>query len=96
MAFKKPPSTSPNESPNMDLHKLQAGCLGKLFGVGDNAGTNVAGLAVILGLLLGTIVTIFMLYTQIGQNTPSESPYEIWKYIAPVVTGALGYLFGKK
>lgn len=90
MALRNQTSSVQNESADLDLQRLNAGFLGKLFGVGDSAPANIAGLAVILSLLLGAVMT----YATLGSQ--KESPYEIWKYLTPIVTGGLGYLFGKE
>jgi len=76
----------------MDEKRLDAGLLGKLFGTGASAPNNIAGLAVILGLAIGAVISGVVLYSGTGDTAAAT---EIWKYITPIVTGALGYLFGK-
>lgn len=88
MAFRKPSTPIVDQSPNIELERLNAGSLGTFFGIAQNAPCNIAGLAVVAGLLIGGITTGVLVY----QN--NQTPYEIWKYVAPIVTGALGFLFG--
>ena len=76
----------------MDEKRLDAGLLGKLFGTGVSAPNNIAGLAVIGGLLIGGGISGALLFKD---ATDASTATEIWKYVAPMVTGALGYLFGK-
>ncbi len=76
----------------MDEKKLDAGQLGRLFGTGDSAPSNIAGLAVLGGLAIGGLVSGVLL---LKSNAGTSDVTEIWKYIAPIVTAALGYLFGK-
>lgn len=71
---------------------LQAGLVGKLFGSKDNAPTNIVGTAVILCL---SVMAVLMFMLALGW---SSKPEEIWKalgVLTPIVTGALGYMFGK-
>jgi hypothetical protein len=65
---------------------LESGFLGKFFGAATNAPTNIAGLIALL-LTLSCIVSLFF---------PSNIPaLEFLKLVLPVITGVLGYLFGK-
>jgi len=65
---------------------LESGWLGKFFGSATVAPTNIAGLIVLL-LTLSCIVSLFL---------PSSIPaLEFLKLVLPVITGILGYLFGK-
>ena len=65
---------------------LESGFLGKFFGAATNAPTNIAGLIALL-LTLSCIVSLFV---------PSNIPaLEFLKLVLPVITGVLGYLFGK-
>lgn len=72
-------------SSGLEYERLNAGLLGKIFGMGDNASKNIAGLAVFFGLALGGGISLFN----------AANPFEIWTYITPIITGALGYLFGR-
>lgn len=66
---------------------LQSGALGRVFGSPEIAPMNIAGLVV--GLLLGAGVVLM------ATRGVNES-VEYFKTIFPLVTLALGYLFGKK
>lgn len=90
MAFQPNPSGEKTEkSTNLDEAKLNAGVVGKLFGTGQNGPVNIAGLCVLLGLLTGLVISGGMIYAA------KSNPYEIWKYVSPLITGALGFIFGK-
>lgn len=86
MAFEKP-LTLPRNQPVEPQHM---GWLGKAVGIVSIPPGNVAAITVVMGLLIGAIVTGLMLYSG------NQAPYEIWKYLTPIITGALGFLFGKK
>ena len=67
---------------------LEAGWLGKVFGSATNAPTNIAGLFV--GILTLTIILTGIIFV------PSHiSAIDFLNYLAPLITLALGYLFGK-
>ena len=65
---------------------LQAGWLGRCFGSSGNAPLNIAGLLVAL-LLVSGIIVLF-----VESVFPAK---ESWDTIVPLLTLALGYLFGK-
>ena len=67
---------------------LEAGWLGKIFGSAANAPTNIAGFFV--GILTLTIIVIGFVFVP-----SSISAMDYLKFLAPLVTLALGYLFGK-
>jgi hypothetical protein len=71
------------QSKQMDL---DAGILGKLFGTSKNAPIYIAGCVVLLLVLAGIAVVVFDTKVQ---------PLEFWKMITPVITLALGFMFGK-
>ncbi len=81
-----------NWQQRMDEKRLDAGQLGRLFGTGDSAPSNIAGLAVLGGLAIGGSVSGVLLFKS---SAGTGDVTEIWKYMAPIVTAALGYLFGK-
>ena len=70
------------KSKQMDL---EAGILGRFFGAGKSASFNISGLVLILLIGLGA-------YLYISQ--PSQAS-EYWKLIIPILTGIIGFLFGK-
>ncbi|WP_062513925.1 hypothetical protein [Halobacillus sp. KGW1] len=77
--------TETHEIP-LEHKKLEAGIFGKLFGTGNNAASNIAGL-----IVLGLLAIILWL---IGFKTTEESE-PILKTLTPILTLTLGYLFGK-
>jgi hypothetical protein len=66
---------------------LEAGWLGGFFGTGTNAPANIAGLTVIVLLVAGIAISWF---------ETKMPPLDYWKTAAPIITLALGYLFGRK
>ena len=71
------------QSKQMDL---ESGWLGKLFGGSRNAPSNIAGLSLLL-LVAPGIALLFIPGT-------SMTAADYWKFITPIVTLILGYVFG--
>ncbi len=73
----------------LDKHKieLEAGWLGKFFGSAHNAPVYIAGIIAVFLVITGTF-SFFI--------PAISTPGEIWKIIAPLISLALGYMFGKK
>lgn len=73
----------------VDLQKkamdLESGALGKFFGNRINAPTNVAGF-VVVALVLAGVLDLGLKWTVSG---------DFWKISTPIITLALGFLFGK-
>lgn len=65
---------------------LEADFIGKFFGSKSNAPTNIAGIFVMSLVISGISVLFFSTTIQAG---------EYWKIIVPLLTLALGYIFGK-
>ncbi len=72
------------QSKQMDL---ESGWLGKLFGSSKIAPCNIAGLCLLLLVVPGIALLFF------SGTTMTAGDY--WKFITPIVTLILGYLFGK-
>lgn len=80
-----------NDDPTANEHLLKvkkmdldSGWLGKFFGGPTHSPMNIAGLLIVLLVFTGIIMSLFI-----------KSSDEYWTNIIPVVTLALGYLFGK-
>lgn len=81
--------TSPKDNPaaiSRSKMYLEAGWLGRCFGTGSNATVNIAGLALVLLFGIG-IATMFL------QSSLSAAEY--WKFAAPLISGIIGFMFGK-
>lgn len=76
-----------------DLKAKDIGWLGKFFGTSDNGARNIAITTIIL-LLVGASIFSAVVYCNNGEDTPIIS--SVWNKIIPVITLALGYIFGKK
>src|SRR5258706_7583217 len=71
----------------------ELGFLGKFFGSGTSGNTNIVGLLIVLLLLTGITCT-FLLLSE-APATRGISILELWGIITPLLTLALGFLFGK-
>lgn len=83
-------STDPNHFNYLlkrDEMKYEAGALGGLFGSPQRAASSIAWVMIFL-LVCSGILILFI--------SCSVPPVEYWKIISPLITLALGYLFGKK
>lgn len=75
-----------------EIEKTKLGCIGKLFGTGDNASKNITATICILLIVGGAIVSLFAY----AIKDDKELAGKIWGVIAPIITLSLGYIFGKK
>jgi len=87
----QPVVIDPQPDQALDLQRkrlaLDAGWLGSVFGMGPQAPINITGLVVIL-LILGGLAAMY---------TKTEmSAAEYWKIAGPIITGGLGFIFGRK
>jgi hypothetical protein len=92
MSDKTPTIYADSPSPVLvQLHSkqmdLESGWLGKLFGSSKIAPSNIAGLTLLLLVLPGVALLFF--------SGSSMTAADYWKFITPIVTLILGYLFGK-
>ena len=74
--------SDPNQF-KMEMAKINAGKIGKLFGYKDGAARNMAFIICGLLIIVASVLSLCM----------DES---IWDIVLPIVALALGYLFGKK
>jgi branched-subunit amino acid transport protein len=77
------------ESKRMSLH---SGLLGLVFGSKESAPTNIVGFAVVLCLV--TIVALIFIHL-FGFNKNPKDFWKILSVLSPIVTVAMGYMFGK-
>ena len=68
----------------IELQKLELGYLGKFFGSGSKAGTNIAGITAVVALVL-FVLTFFLKVDDVGA---------VRSGMLSIVTSALGYIFG--
>ena len=69
---------------DLESQRLNAGLLGKFFGIGNTANSNIAGLVILFCFVFGALITFFRPTIQ----------SEMWKILSPIITLALGYTFG--
>jgi hypothetical protein len=77
------------------IHERELGSLGKLFGSGDTVKMNIAGLTIIMLLMTGIIYTLSILCIDTGNNNKAIGILDFWGIITPIITLALGFIFGK-
>lgn len=66
--------------------RLEMGLVGKIFGSGANAGPNIVAFV---------IMTIFVSGLVLPLISSRIDPNEYWRVFVPIISGAVGYLFGK-
>ena len=67
---------------------IEIGLLGKVWGSPKTSPNNIAGFTIVLLLLLGSV------WTFLCENF--DSTKGLWSIITPIITLALGYIFGEK
>jgi hypothetical protein len=73
----------------------ELGVLGQFFGSGNSIKLNIAGLFIFILLITGVSYTACILFSQ-STNPKAVGILEFWGIITPLITLALGYIFGKK
>lgn len=86
---------------SLELKKLEnaaekgrRGWLGAIWGDGSNSAINIAGILIIILVVVGAVYTFVML-SRSWKETHSQV-LDFWEVIIPLITLALGYLFGKR
>lgn len=74
---------------SLKKRELDIGVLGKFFGCSNHASKNIAGLIAALSLLTAILVSAISAYKTGRPNL------EIWSITTPLITGSLGFLFGR-
>ena len=75
-----------------ESRKEERGFLGKVWGSIEHSSNNIAGLFIILLLIIGAAYTCCMFHDSPENHTKI---LEFWGMISPLLTLALGYLFGR-
>lgn len=75
-----------------ELKNKEIGFLGKFFGSSDNAAKNMAFTVILLVVLGATVFSICILFNSTLDNSLIS---KVWNSIVPIITLALGYIFGK-
>lgn len=73
--------------------KIERGFLGRVWGSIEHSSNNIAGLFIVLLLVIGLVYTIWLLSCNIYDS--HNKIIEFWDMLSPLLTLALGYLFGK-
>ena len=75
--------------------KDERGFLGRFWGSIEHSPNNIAGLFIILVFIVGMTYTIWMLVLVCESGDEHQKILEFWGMLSPMLTLALGYLFGK-
>lgn len=73
--------------------KEERGLLGKLWGSIEHSSNNIAGLFIVLLLIIGSVYTFWMIC--IDACDTHTKILDFWGILTPMLTLALGYLFGR-
>ncbi len=73
----------------------ELGLLGQFFGSGNSIKLNIAGLFIFILVITGIVYTACVLFST-NINSKAIGILEFWGIITPLITLALGYIFGKK
>lgn len=73
--------------------KEERGLLGRLWGSIEHSSNNIAGLFIVLLLIIGSVYTFWMVCIDSCEN--HTKILEFWGMLSPMLTLALGYLFGR-
>lgn len=77
-----------------EAQKEERGFLGRFFGGKDSSSNNIAGLFICALLVIATLYT-FGMAIYCPNNTHSQV-LDFWGIVTPLITLALGYIFGNK
>ena len=77
-----------------EAEKGRRGWMGAIWGDGNNSAINIAGILIVLLVLIGAVYT-FVMVCMSWQDTHHQV-LDFWKVLVPLITLALGYLFGKR
>ena len=72
-----------------DKAEKETGFLGRLFG---NKSENIS--LYIAFIICMALITVGLIYMFISPNYKQNTNLEFWQIIGPIITGALGYVFG--
>lgn len=75
-----------------ELKNKEIGWLGKFFGSENNSARNMAITVIILVILGAMSFSICVLFNSQLDNALIK---EVWNLVVPIITLALGYIFGK-
>ncbi|MCR4828268.1 MAG: hypothetical protein K5864_02280 [Bacteroidales bacterium] len=73
--------------------KESRGLLGRVWGAREHSSNNIAGLLIFLLVFIATGYTVFMLFHE--PVSTHGQVIDFWGIITPLITLALGYIFGK-
>ena len=72
--------------------KSSRGWIGRFWGGGEHASKNIAGLCICFLMAIGAIVTFLVL--RCNNEDGIKNIIDFWSIVTPIITLALGYLFG--
>lgn len=75
-----------------ELKNKEIGWLGKFFGSENNSAKNMAITVIVIVISGATLFSLCVLFNAQLNNTLIK---DVWSSVVPIVTLALGYIFGK-
>lgn len=78
----------------LERQRVDQGILGKIWGSSSSIPHNIAALSIIVLILTGILYTYFCLGLKTEEVTLPIKDF--WAIITPLITLAIGYLFGDK
>ena len=94
------PSSRKRSFINRNLTFQGQGLISKIIGTGDNAKNSIVYLVIKYAFISGTIMSVFMIvycvyfHSDINASSLLTNVLSIWDIVIPLITLALGYLFG--
>lgn len=76
-------------------HERELGSLGKFFGSGETVKMNISGLTILILIITGVGYTVGVLCFDTSSNSKAVGIIDFWGIITPIITLALGFIFGK-
>ncbi len=86
--------TDKNHSHEREMLCTQLGWFGRLFGGKDILPLNISGSLILILLFFASGFTAYAIYSINDSNNSKIDIQDIWSVVTPIITLALGYLFG--
>lgn len=97
----KIPSSGKVNNLDLEMQKLkivekkdERGWIGHIWGASEHSSNNIAGLLIVSILVIGAAYTAYMIC--VDACCTHQEVLDFWKLLTPLLTMALGYIFGHK
>lgn len=96
----KAPSSTVTPQRSSSFKKHITGSVSEIIGTGRPAQESIVWLTIRWSFSLGLILTVFLAITSLihegaGAKKPVEEIKAVWSIFVPIITLALGYIFGR-